>query len=110
MHIADKTVLLTGANRGVGEALVEEALNRGAKRVFAGTRVALTNTDPREHYPSCQSTKSDGRFTVPLVRWRHTCAYGSSPASRRLCGRRHPHQRNCGRMAWLCFKCLLAQQ
>jgi len=47
MHIANKTVLVTGANRGVGEALVKEALNRGAKRVFAGTRVALTNTDPR---------------------------------------------------------------
>jgi NAD(P)-dependent dehydrogenase (short-subunit alcohol dehydrogenase family) len=47
MHIAGNTVLVTGANRGVGEALVKEALNRGAKRVFAGTRVALTNTDPR---------------------------------------------------------------
>jgi NAD(P)-dependent dehydrogenase (short-subunit alcohol dehydrogenase family) len=47
MHIADKTVLVTGANRGVGEALVKEALHRGAKRVFAGTRVALTNSDPR---------------------------------------------------------------
>jgi NAD(P)-dependent dehydrogenase (short-subunit alcohol dehydrogenase family) len=47
MHIANKTVLVTGANRGVGKALVKEALNRGAKRVFAGTRVALTNTDPR---------------------------------------------------------------
>jgi NAD(P)-dependent dehydrogenase (short-subunit alcohol dehydrogenase family) len=47
MHIAGKTVLVTGANRGVGEALVKEALNRGAKRVFAGTRVALTNTNPR---------------------------------------------------------------
>ena len=47
MHIADKTVLVTGANRGVGKALVKEALKRGAKRVFAGTRVALTNTDPR---------------------------------------------------------------
>jgi NAD(P)-dependent dehydrogenase (short-subunit alcohol dehydrogenase family) len=47
MQIAEKTVLITGANRGVGEALVKEALNRGAKRVFAGTRVALSNTDPR---------------------------------------------------------------
>ena len=47
MHIANKTVLVTGANRGVGEALVKEALNRGAKRVFAGTRGALPNTDPR---------------------------------------------------------------
>ena len=47
MHIAEKIVLITGANRGIGAALVKEALNRGAKRVFAGTRGALPKTDPR---------------------------------------------------------------
>jgi NAD(P)-dependent dehydrogenase (short-subunit alcohol dehydrogenase family) len=45
--IADKAVLVTGANRGIGQALVEEALRRGAKRVYAGTRQPLAHADER---------------------------------------------------------------
>jgi NAD(P)-dependent dehydrogenase (short-subunit alcohol dehydrogenase family) len=45
--IADKTVLVTGANRGIGRALVEEALSTGASRVYAGTRQDWTHPDPR---------------------------------------------------------------
>lgn len=47
MRIADKAVLVTGANRGIGQALVEEALRRGAKRVYAGTRQPLAHRDGR---------------------------------------------------------------
>lgn len=45
--IADKAVLVTGANRGIGRALVEDALARGARSVFAGTREPLTHSDGR---------------------------------------------------------------
>lgn len=47
MTIAGSSILVTGANRGIGKALVEEALRRGAKRVYAGTRRPLIHKDPR---------------------------------------------------------------
>jgi NAD(P)-dependent dehydrogenase (short-subunit alcohol dehydrogenase family) len=47
MTIEGKTVLVTGANRGIGQALAAEALARGAKRVFAGTRQPLAHPDAR---------------------------------------------------------------
>ncbi len=47
MTINGKTVLVTGANRGIGQALVAEALRRGAGRVYAGTRQPLAHPDPR---------------------------------------------------------------
>ena len=48
MNIENKTILITGTNRGIGRALVDEALRRGAKRVYAGTRSeALQNADER---------------------------------------------------------------
>jgi NAD(P)-dependent dehydrogenase (short-subunit alcohol dehydrogenase family) len=45
--IAGKAILVTGANRGIGRALVEEALSRGAERVYAGTRQPLPHPDKR---------------------------------------------------------------
>jgi NAD(P)-dependent dehydrogenase (short-subunit alcohol dehydrogenase family) len=47
MKVADRAILVTGANRGIGQALVEEALRRGAKRVYTGTRKPLAHLDRR---------------------------------------------------------------
>jgi|EndMetStandDraft_8_1072994.scaffolds.fasta_scaffold64552_2 NAD(P)-dependent dehydrogenase (short-subunit alcohol dehydrogenase family) len=47
MKIAGKSVLVTGANRGLGQALVEEALTRGAKRVYGGARQSFVHRDAR---------------------------------------------------------------
>src|SRR5215207_1962146 len=45
--LEDRTVLITGANRGIGQALVDESLRRGARRVYAGTRQPLQHRDAR---------------------------------------------------------------
>ena len=40
-------MLVTGANRGLGRALVDEALRRGAKRVYAASRQPMVVADER---------------------------------------------------------------
>jgi NAD(P)-dependent dehydrogenase (short-subunit alcohol dehydrogenase family) len=47
MNVLNKSILITGANRGLGLALVEEALRRGVKRVYAGVRQPLNHPDER---------------------------------------------------------------
>ncbi|HVW59675.1 MAG TPA: SDR family NAD(P)-dependent oxidoreductase [Puia sp.] len=47
MKIEGKTILISGASRGIGFALVEEALKRGAKQIYAGARTAFTHPDRR---------------------------------------------------------------
>ena len=47
LAIAGKIVLVTGANRGLGRAVVDEALRRGAKRVYAASRRPWVVADER---------------------------------------------------------------
>jgi NAD(P)-dependent dehydrogenase (short-subunit alcohol dehydrogenase family) len=37
MPLADRAVLVTGANDGIGQGLVDRALSRGGKREYVGT-------------------------------------------------------------------------
>jgi NAD(P)-dependent dehydrogenase (short-subunit alcohol dehydrogenase family) len=47
MKIEDSTVLVTGANRGIGKAFADALLERGATKVYAAVRDVTTVTDPR---------------------------------------------------------------
>jgi NAD(P)-dependent dehydrogenase (short-subunit alcohol dehydrogenase family) len=47
MQIEGSTILITGANRGIGRALLDAALSMGAARVYAGTRVSFEHPDGR---------------------------------------------------------------
>ncbi|MFF4352847.1 SDR family NAD(P)-dependent oxidoreductase [Streptomyces sp. NPDC001530] len=46
-NITGSAVLITGGNRGIGRELVEDALSRGAERVYVGTREPLAHPDGR---------------------------------------------------------------
>jgi len=47
MSMHGKTVLVTGASRGIGRALAQEALRRGATRVYAAARRPVAHPDER---------------------------------------------------------------
>lgn len=47
MSMKNQIVLVAGGNRGIGKALAGEALARGAKRVYVGTRQPFVHPDPR---------------------------------------------------------------
>lgn len=56
-NIKNKTVLVTGANRGIGKATLDEAIRRGARKVYAAVR----NTDS-----AAPLVKEHGERVVPI--------------------------------------------
>ena len=58
-RIEGTTVLITGASRGIGHALVDEALARGAATVYAGTRTPLDHPDSRVQPVTLDVTNSE---------------------------------------------------
>jgi len=62
------SVLITGSNRGLGRALVEEALARGASRVYAAARRPVTHDDARVTSLTLDVTSADEiRSAVEIV-------------------------------------------
>jgi NAD(P)-dependent dehydrogenase (short-subunit alcohol dehydrogenase family) len=65
--IAGRTALVTGANRGLGAALVEELLDRGAAKVYCGARDPSKLTNSLDRYgPRVEAVKLDVTNTLEV--------------------------------------------
>ncbi|MEO7732849.1 MAG: SDR family oxidoreductase [Kofleriaceae bacterium] len=67
MKLANATVLITGANRGLGRALVTASLARGARRVYAGSRDLAKLVDLPAHVVPVQLDVNDPRSLAAVV-------------------------------------------
>lgn len=82
MTLEHKTILVTGANRGIGQALVADALSRGAERVYAGTHQPLIYPDGRVTPLMLDVTDTARRFRQLPTRSRGWTSSSTTPASR----------------------------
>ena len=59
VNIQGSTVVVTGGQRGIGKAIVEEFLHRGAAKVYATARAPKPSADPRVVSVQLDVTRSD---------------------------------------------------
>jgi NAD(P)-dependent dehydrogenase (short-subunit alcohol dehydrogenase family) len=59
VNIQGSTVVVTGGQRGLGQAIVDELLQRGAAKVYATARTPRRSDDPRVVSVELDVTKSD---------------------------------------------------
>ncbi len=50
LNLKDRVVFISGANRGIGKAIAIELLDRGAKKVYAGTRNMSSMEEAKKTY------------------------------------------------------------
>jgi len=94
MPLSDKVILVSGANRGIGAALVREFMKAGVKRIYAGARnpTSLPNSGDQRVVPlqldvtkdeSVRKAADAAKDVDVLVNNAGTMAYGDWIASTR---------------------------
>src|ERR1700757_4957854 len=59
VNIKGSTVVVTGGQRGLGKAIVDELLRQGAAKVYATARAPKPSADPREVSVELDGTDAD---------------------------------------------------
>ncbi|CDO86303.1 short-chain dehydrogenase [Mycobacterium triplex] len=67
VNIKGATVVVTGGQRGLGKAIVDEFLSRGAAKVYATARTPKPSTDPRVISVALDVTKADSVAALAIT-------------------------------------------
>lgn len=67
VNIKGATVVVTGGQRGLGRAIVDEFLRRGAAKVYATARAPKPSTDPRVVSVALDVTKADSVAALAIT-------------------------------------------